>query len=281
MSRNGTAGAEPKGAGGAGEAEQEGQDTLLEPENDTAHATGSEFTAVELGPTVEDMGEAGQEAEAILTMLAERDAAIVEVAEVVQATPAAADADEAAQAGPTVEVSAEEAGRADEAAQDKSQNARQHDIETSAAHVAAPYPEGGEGHQEQVYTVTEVKEATIEVPLEASADGRPNATAGAVEDEAAQEIQAGVEMVAAEAEVEAEAAAAEGVVAALSAAEADSSDEVADRHEPCEVAELDISAKQAGKDGSAGAQGKLPAPLRERFNGAGHGPYLWHSAAQH
>ena len=284
MLMNGTAGAERRGAGGAGEAEQEGQDALMIAENDTTHATRSDFMAVEIAPSVGNAGEAEHEAEATLTTLAERDAVVVEVAEVVQATPAAADADEAAQAGLIVEVSAEHAERADEAIQDISQDARQHNNKTSAAHVADLCAEGSEEDQEQVYTVTEVIEATNEVPIDASADGSPDAMAGAVEDVAAQEIRAGVEMVAAEAEIEAEAAAAEGVVAALSAAEVDSSDGGADGHEQREVAELDNLAKQAGGEGSAGAEGKLPAPLWEQFYGAGSDPYLWqgvlHSSGQ-
>ena len=278
---DGAAGAKPRGAGGAGEAEQEGQDVLMIAENDTTHATRSDFMAVEVAQSVGNAGEAEHEAEATLTTLAERNAVVVEVAEVVQATPAAADADEAAQAGLIVEVSAEHAERADEAILDISQDARQHDNETPAAHVADLRAEGSEEDQEQMYTVTEVIEATNEVPIDASADGSPEAMAGAVEDVAAQEIRAGVEMVAAEAEIEAEAAAAEGVVAAMSAAEVDSSDAGADRHEQCEVAELDNLAKQAGGEGSSGAEGKLPAPLWEQFYGAVSNPYLWQGAAQH
>ena len=281
MLMSGTAGAEPRGAGGAGEAEQEGEDVLMIAEHDTEHASGSERKAVELTPSVGNAGEAEHEAEATGTTLAQRDAVSVEVAEVVQATPAAADADEAAQAGLIVEVSAEHAERADEAIQDISQDARQHDNETSAAHAAALHAESREGYQEQVYTVSEVMEATIEVPVEASASGRPDVTAGAVEDEAAQRDGAGAVMVAAEAEIEAEAAAADCVVAALSAAEADSSDGGADGHEQCEVAELDNLAKQAGGEGSAGAEGKLPAPLWEQFYGAVSDAYLWQGAAQH
>ena len=281
MPMTGTAGAKPRGAGGAGEAEQEGQDVLMIAEHDTAHASESERKAVELTPSVGNAGEAEHEAEATGTTLAERDAVVVEVAEIVQATPAAADADEAAQAGLIVEVSAEHAERADEAIQDISQDARQHDNETSEAHVADLRAEGSEEDQEQVYTVTEVIEATDEVPIDASANGSPDAQAGAVEDVAAQEIRAGVETVAAEAEIEAEAAAAEGVVAALSAAEVDSSDGGQDGHEQCEVAELDNLAKQAGGEGSSGAEGKLPAPLWEQFYGAGSDPYLWQGAAQH
>ena len=293
MLMSGTAGAETRGAGGAGEAEQEGQDVLMVAQYDTAHATGSECMAVELAPSVGDVKEAGHEAEAALGTLAEHGAAVVEVAapiaeelldaqvaEVVQATPAAASADEAAQAGPAVEVSAEGAGRIHNATQNIHQDARQHDEMSPAAHVAAPFAEASEEYQEQVYTVAEVVEATIEVPIEASANGRPNAKAGAVEDEAAQEVQAVVEMMAAEAEVDAEAAAAEAVAAALSPADADSSEGGPDGHEHCEGAELDNLAKQASGDESARAEGKLPAPIWEQCYGAGSVSHLWQGAAQ-
>ena len=289
-----TAGAEASGAGDAGEAEQGNQDAPRIAESDTAHATGSDFIAVELAPSVGDAGEAGREAEAALITLAERGAAVVEVAariaeelpdaqeaERVQAMPTAADADDTAQAGPAVEVSAEGAAEVDEAAQGISQEASQYGNESSEACVAAPHAEASEGYQEEVCTVTEVIEAIVEVPTEPSAGGTPDATAGAVEDEAAQREGAGAKVVAVEAEIDAEAAAAEGVVAVLSAAEADSSDGGADKHEQCEVGERDNSAKQVGGEESAGAEGKLPAPLWEQYYGAGSGPYLWQGAAQH
>ena len=175
-----------------------------------------------------------------------------------------------AQGVPVVKVVAEGAGGADKATQDTSQDARRHDNVNLAARGAAPHAEASEECQEQACTVTEVIEVTIEVPAEALADGRSDAAAGAIEHGSAQKDGAGAEMVAAEAEVDAEAAAAEVVVAALSAAEAENNDGGPDRYEGCEGAELDILTKEAGGEESAGAEGKLPAPLWERFHGAGH-----------